>query len=255
MGLIYSIEFYLNRLTGYYYTGDPSGLLTPILAFSILGVTALSIVKLFKKYKETKEKSTLSWAFSLLFIELALTFIIIENISYTVLGQPDFGRIISLIAISCIICVIINLNNFALSMTYPTHKNKLLIIVGVLGIISIFLVIYANILGPPYAEIRGFILTYDFRISYFILAFVIPNFFIGPIIFFYFASKVREENRPKSNLSLWMGIGLTCFGFGYVSTFIPILAISLSFFLATTIIMYICFSMPEWFKSRIGWVS
>ena len=70
MGLIYSIEFALNQLTGYFYTRDPSGLLTPILAFSILGVTALSIVNLFKKYKETHEKSTLSWAFSLLVILL-----------------------------------------------------------------------------------------------------------------------------------------------------------------------------------------
>ena len=35
MGLIYSIEFAINRLTGYYYTRDPSGLLTPILAFLI----------------------------------------------------------------------------------------------------------------------------------------------------------------------------------------------------------------------------
>jgi hypothetical protein len=52
-----------------------------------------------------------------------------------------------------------------------------------------------------------------------------------------------------------MGIGLSCFGLGYLLTFIPILAISLSFFLATTIIMYICFSMPEWFKNRIGWDS
>ncbi|NVM01809.1 MAG: hypothetical protein HWN67_05715 [Candidatus Helarchaeota archaeon] len=159
----------------------------------------------------------------------------------------------SLIAISCIICGIINLNNFALSMTYPIHKNKLLIIVAILGIISLLLLIYANFFEPSLSEIRGFIIVYDPRISYFILAYVIPNFFIGPVIFFYFSSKIRKENRPKSNLSLWMGIGLTCFGLGYVSTFIPILAIPLSLFLATTIIMYICFSMPEWFKNRIGW--
>ena len=108
-------------------------------------------------------------------------------ISYTTLGQPDFGRIMSMIAISCIISAIINLDNFALSITYPNHKNKLLIIVAILGIISILLVIFANILGPPYAEVRGFLLIYDFRITFFVLAFVIPNFYVGPIIFFYFS--------------------------------------------------------------------
>ncbi|MFX1449430.1 MAG: hypothetical protein ACFFCM_01225 [Promethearchaeota archaeon] len=255
MGIIYSIEFFLNQLTGYFSTRDPSGLLTPILVFTILGVTALSIVTLFKKYRQTNEQSTLSWALSLLFIEFALVFLTIENINYTILGQPDFGRFFSVLAISCIIIVVINLDNFALGVTYPTHKNKLVLIVAILGVISIILILIANILGSPYADVRGFVLVYDPIITYFILAYVVPNFFVGPSIFFYFASKIREENRPKSNLSLWMGTGLTCFGLGYVLTFIPILAISLSFFLATTIIMYICFSLPEWFKNRIGWTS
>jgi len=187
MGIIYSIEFFLNQLTGYYYIRDPSGLLTPILVFAIMGVTALSIVTLFKKYRQTNEQSTLSWALSLFFIELALVFITIENISYTVLGQPDFGRLFSVMAISCIIFGVINLDNFALGVTYPTHKNKLVLIVAVLGIISIILILIANILGPPYAEVRGFLLVYDLGISYFVLAYVVPNFFVGPTIFFYFA--------------------------------------------------------------------
>ncbi len=255
MGIIYSIEFFFNQLTGYVYNRDPSFFLVPYLALAILGVTALSIVKLFKKYQVTHEQSTLSWAFSLLFIEFTLIFLILENISYTTLGQPDFGRLMSTMAFTCVICGIITLDNFALSMTYPKQKNKLLIIVAILGIISLLLVIFANISGPPYAEVQGFVLKLDIYITIFVFAFIIPNFFVGPIIFYYFALMIREENRPKSNLSLWMGIGLTCFGLGYVLTYIPILAIAFSFFLATTIIMYICFNIPGWFKNRIGWDS
>ncbi len=255
MGLIYSIEFTLNQLTGYFSNRDPSGFIVPYLIFIILGVSTLIIVNLFKKYRKTKEKTTLSMLFAFLFTEIAVIFMIIENISYTTLGQPDFGRLMSIIALSFSIFAIISLDNFALIMTYPDKKNKLIIIVTILGIIAILLIIYANILGPPYAEVKGFILAYDPIVNYFYTGYVLPNFFVGPIIFFYFASKIREENRPKSNLSLWMGIALTCFGSTYLVMLIPIFAISLFVLLASTIIMYVCFSMPEWFKNKIGWES
>ncbi len=255
MELIYSIEFTLNQLTGYFNNRDPSGVIVYYLVLAILVVATISTLSLFKKYKTTKENSTLSWALAFLFTELAAICMVIETISYTILGQPDLGKMMSVLNMIFTTCAIINLDNFALIMTYPNKKNKILIIVAILGIIAILLVIFANTLGYPYSYIQGFLLIYDVIISYFIFSLILPNFIIGPTIFFYFASKIREENRPKSNLSLWIGIGLTCFGLGYLLIVIPILAIPLSIFLASTIIMYICFSMPEWFKNKIGWES
>ena len=260
MSLIYSIEFTLKELSGYSIFTDPLELFGTFLILIILGLTILICFRLFKDYQKTNDQPTLSWALASFFLVFAIIFLIIEKLSYSSFGQPDFGRFVAMIASSCVSASLISFNNFAFHITYPKYRKLLDIIVAILGISYILILIYANIRGPPYADIVEFELVYDLSINYLIYPLLIPILSIGPIVFFYFSSKSREESRPNSLRALWLGIGLLCFGLGYIVEvapfFPPILSIPLrGLFLATAIIMYVCFAMPQWFKNRIGWIS
>ena len=87
----------------------------------------------------------------------------------------------------------------------------------------------------------------------------IPSAIFPPAVFFYFAKKIREENKPQSSFSVLFGIGLVCIAFGYIFgffVFIPLVilpVITRGLYLSFIIIMYVCFSMPDWFKRRINW--
>ena len=74
------------------------------------------------------------------------------------------------------------------------------------------------------------------------------------------AIRVKEENPPASNRASWFGNAFLVYAIGQVVEFAPFFPTEFSVPLRITyviaaLIFYICFTMPEWFKKRIGWES
>jgi hypothetical protein len=84
----------------------------------------------------------------------------------------------------------------------------------------------------------------------------VPVAVIPISVFYYYAVKIREENRPSSNRSLWLGTGIFCFALAILMLSVAsVTRIFLVLYIPSSIIFYVCFSMPEWFKRRIGWTE
>ncbi|MHA1378358.1 MAG: hypothetical protein ACTSRG_08240 [Candidatus Helarchaeota archaeon] len=86
----------------------------------------------------------------------------------------------------------------------------------------------------------------------------IPIQLITPITFFIFTKRTRGENRGVSNRSLWLGLGTLCYAIGYTIEIARFFLTTLSnpfrsFLTVATIILYIYFTIPEWFRNKIGW--
>ncbi|MFX0138619.1 MAG: hypothetical protein ACFFDN_33560 [Candidatus Hodarchaeota archaeon] len=257
---LYGFEFSWNRFLGYSVLKDPMELIGLVIILVILAIVTVIIPKLFKTYKDLRDSATFAWLLTFIFLEAAIIFLIFEKVSYSTLGLIDLGDIMAIIAFSCVSVAIVSINYFTFNMTYPDHKKILTMIVLILTIIHNIVLIFAILSGPPYADVINYELVYDISINRIVYPILLSIILIPPIIFFYFSSKSREENRPNSIRALWMGIGIICFDIGYLTEVAPIFPTELSIplrilFAVAALIMYVCFSMPDWFKKKIGWID
>ena len=92
---------------------------------------------------------------------------------------------------------------------------------------------------------------------------LIPLGLMSPIMFFYFSVQSASLNKANAMRSFWMGVALSAFFMGYILEVMAIaspivdilLIIARCLMLFAALLLYICFSMPDWFKTRIGWTE
>ncbi|MHA1293893.1 MAG: hypothetical protein ACTSR3_23020 [Candidatus Helarchaeota archaeon] len=256
----YGLEFSWNRFLGYSILDNPMEIVGIVIIIAVLCLTIVIAHKLFYSYRDSSDIATLTWLLTFLFLSAAIFFLILEKVSFSTLGLADLGKLMALIAFSCVSVALVCINNFSFRMTYPEHNKVLTVFVSILAVIYNTILIIAILAGPPYSDIKKYELVYSFSIDLIVYPLLLSILLIPPITFFYFSSKIQEENRPNSKRALWMGIGILCFDIGYIAEVAPILPTDLSIplrilFAVAAFIMYVCFSMPDWFKNRIGWTE
>ena len=249
---------------------DIIGLLIIIVTMVVI---ILNVKVLLNSYKETKNISTLYFAFVFIFFIGAIVFLLVEKVTLTL--HDTNGTILMAIlggwsAILALIfsgCSIVTINLFAFHNTFPERKKILVPIIGILATIYVFLLCYSIFtsmhMGGVLAEIVLGEITYNNYISMWSFLALIPCAISGPVVFFYFSGMTRETNAPNSKRSFWMGFAITLFFIGYVIEVVPIQHPIIAYlsipgrlcFLLAAYILNVCFSMPEWFKNRIGWTE
>ncbi|MFX0141925.1 MAG: hypothetical protein ACFFDN_50275 [Candidatus Hodarchaeota archaeon] len=264
----YGIYVTLNNLWGYSFLKGTVGIISFVLMSlnGIIGIFTLYYV--FKKYKKTGNIGDFIFFLAGIFLFTGVIATVIRDISSSLnlFGIRDIMLILSII---CIAAAAVCSNVFSIRYTYP-EKVKIFTILFVIpiAILNISVLSWAIIndvastravlVQDPYIH---FMLTFEYPLIIQLIIYItaIPSAIFPPAVFFYFARKIQEENKPQSSLSVWFGISLLCIGFGYIFEFfifIPLLILPLltrGLYLSFIIIMYIIFSFPDWFKRRINW--
>ncbi len=256
---LYDFEFLGNRLAGYSVLKNPLELFgLGLILIAIILVTILAY-QLSVNYKKTRMVATLYWALAFIFLLIAVISLIIEKVSYSTLGNRALGDITAIIALIFSGAAIVCFDIFSFHTTYPDKVAILTVFVSIITAIYVGVLVYSIILGYPYADVVNYELVYQPTTDIIVYCTLTPISLIGPVIFFYFSSKTKEENPPNSRRSRWMGISLLFFAIGYIAEVAPFLgALAIPFrifFVLSAYIIWVCFSMPEWFKRRIGWTE
>ncbi|MFX0136059.1 MAG: hypothetical protein ACFFDN_20630 [Candidatus Hodarchaeota archaeon] len=256
---LYEFEFLGNRLAGYSVLKNPLELFgLGIIIVAMIIVTILAF-QMFRNYRETKMVATLYWALAFGFLLIAVIFLIIEKVSYSTLGNRSLGDTMAIFALIFSGAAIVCFDIFSFHTTYPDNVKILTLFVSIIAAIYVGVLIYSIILGYPHADVVNYELVYEASTDIIVYCSLLPIILLAPLIFFYYSSKMRENNPPNSIRARWMGIGLLFFAIGYiteVAPFLGILAIPFRiFFLLAGIVLWICFSMPDWFKQKIGWID
>jgi len=218
----------------------------------------LGMVHLYKNYRETKRAPTLYFLLCYIFFLIAGSLLIIEKLSFSTLGLPDLGVLMGIVALINVAIALVCGLRFVFLSTYPRHVNILNFLGAIVLAICFGTLIYAIITGPPNAHIQNYELIYSPIINFVVYITIVPLISIGTMPFYIYAFRMRNDDRPNFNRTFWLGTGVLIFLLGIlaeIGPFFPsILSIPLRIaMLLGTIIMYICFTMPQWFKDRIGW--
>ncbi|MFX1450797.1 MAG: hypothetical protein ACFFCM_08145, partial [Promethearchaeota archaeon] len=180
---------------------------------------------------------------------------LLMGLCYSVYGLFELGKLMIILtqipAQFTYLCV----NLFAIRMTFPKKYKIVLIILIILSVLMMGTVTWAVFQGYPYFQYNfGIMFSLEVQIIRFIC--LVPIAVIPISVFYYYAAKIRDENRAQSNLSIWLGTGILCFCIIIILTSVAtIFRLFQILYVPSAIIFYICFSMPDWFKRRIGWTE
>jgi hypothetical protein len=259
--------FIVNKILGNSFFNNPVqliGLIMMVVA-AIMGVFVLKTI--YEKYKSTKDIGFVIYLIAGIALFAAVISNIIMEIINSSLGLFDFTRYLAIFSQIFITIAAVCACIFAFRNTYPDRVKILTIIVIMLAVIAnvaLAWAIIANVVTGKIAQTSSsFVIITIFPLEMLILIYcgAIPLAFWPAVVFFYFAAKVRKENKAKSSHSILFGISHSCIGFGYIFTIFQILPpqispiIVRSFYLAFIITITLCFTTPEWYKRRIGWVD
>ncbi len=250
----YSLQYMSNMIVG----SSLSSQLFELFMLSIsltAGILVAGIIyRLYKNYKKRESVETLLFLLGMISLIPANVLLTLQSLCYSTFGLPGLGELLTIITLFPAQFTYLCVNLFAIRMTFPKRYKIVLAILLVISAIYIGTQSWAVIQGPPYSNVLNFVTVYSFEIQ--VVRFLsVGTTAVIPIgVFYYFAVKIREENRPQSNLSIWLGTGILFFA-------IPVLITSVTaefriiqvLYIVSAIIYYICFSMPDWFKRRIGW--
>ncbi|MHA1378357.1 MAG: hypothetical protein ACTSRG_08235 [Candidatus Helarchaeota archaeon] len=258
--IFYDLEFLGNTIAGYSVLKNPWELIGLGIILVAMIIVAFLAQQMFKNYKETKMIATLYWALAFFFLLVAVVFLIIEKVSYSTLGNADLGDLMAILALITSGAAIVFFDIFSFHTTYPERVKVLTSFVSILATIYVGSLVYAIISGYPLADVKAYELVYNPFIDIIVYCTLLPIILIAPIIFFYYASRMREESPPNSKRSNWIGTGLLFFAIGYIAEVAPFLPTEFSipfriFFVLAGYTLWVCFSMPDWFKNRIGWTE
>ncbi len=254
---LYGFEYSWHRFLGISALSDPLEMIGLLIVFAILAIVIFITRQVYKMYKQLRDTPTLSWFIHYITLLFANISLIMEKLSFSSLGLLYFGYLMAIIAFILTSIAIIAINYFAFYMTSLEHTRVLTAFVSVLAAIFNIVLILAILSGPSYADVIGYEIVFDLSTSLIVYPVLSVILLIPPIFFFYYYFKMRNENRPKANLTFWLGVGLSCFFVALITEVAPFFPTVLStplriFFILAALTMYICFSKPDWFKKRIG---
>ena len=259
---LYGPEYDFNKyILGYSVLKNPLELIGLGIIVMALIMVAILAQQMLKSYRETKMTATLYWALAFLFLLIAVIFLIIEKVCFSTLGNQGFGRLMAVIALMTSGVAIVCFDLFAFHTTYPEKVPFLGTLVSILAAIYAGSLIYAIISGSAdLARVEHYELVYSPTIDIIVYCTLLPIILLAPIIFFYYSGRMKEENPPNSKRSSWIGTGMLFFAIGYVAEVAPFMPSEFSipmriFFVLAAFVLWICFSMPDWFKNRIGWTD
>ncbi|MFX1450796.1 MAG: hypothetical protein ACFFCM_08140 [Promethearchaeota archaeon] len=228
-----------------------------LVSLLIAGAFLIGIIyELNKNYKKSESIESLLFLIGMITLIPALIFGIVSGLCYSLLGLPDLGIMLQIIGMFPIQFTYMCVNLFAIRMTFPKRYKLVLVILLLLSAGTIGAQLWAIAQGPPHFDIINFGVIYSPEVQIVRFTTLIIIAAIPISVFYYYAAKVREENRPRSNLSIWLGTGILCFVIAFqITTIITLFRIMQLFYIPASIIFYVCFAMPEWFKNRIGWTE
>ncbi len=248
----YYFQFYTNQIFGRFFYVQPLEILVIIFAFIGLLFLIGIMRALYRNYKKSNAIETLLFLISMIAFLVGGVLGGIERFCYSTWGLPQLGDLIRITVIFPVYFSFISVNIFALKTTFPEKFKIILPFLLILTIVSAGTVIWAELQGPPYARIINFAVAYSLEINLIRLITLSPLAVIPTTLFFYYAIKNRIEDKPKSNLSFWLGMGFLFFTVGSALTSAGTEFFGLLFILSAAI-FYVCFKMPGWFKKCIGW--
>ncbi len=249
----YSLQFYFNQIFGTSILSSPIELIT-LFSLLISGIFLVGIIHaLYTNYKENKLIETLLFLVGMICLIFAAIFAILVRFSLTNWGLLGLGILCTIItnlfALSCILLV----NLFSIRVTFPRRYTIVLVILLILSAILVYTGVWAAVQGPPYSRVINFLVYFSLDFMLIRSLGLVPFVIIPISLFFYYAKKVRGEQRAHSNRSIWLGLGILCFSIAIlVASVNPSLQFIQIFYVPAAIIFYVCFSMPDWFKRRIG---
>ncbi len=254
-----SLEYYLyfisSKIAGTTFFNQPFEILMLVILLIAAAFLVGIIYELYKNYKRTESTETLLFLIGMISLIPANVLLVLMGLCYSVYGLFELGKLIIILtqipAQFTYLCV----NLFAIRMTFPKKYKIVLIILVSLSVLLIGTVTWATLQGTPYFHYNfGVVYSTEIQIIRFIC--LIPIAVIPISVFYYYAVKIREENRARSNRSLWLGTGILFFCVIIILTSVAtIFRLSQILYVPSAIILYVCFSMPEWFKTRIGWTD
>ncbi len=250
----YIFEYALNQIIKPSIFNDPFQLIM-LGIWLVDGIFLAGLIWiLYKKYKDTENFESLLFLIGLLFILISLVFFNMAKFCYTSLGSRGPGDLLFIISQIPVIVGALCFNIFAVRVTFPKHSRIVFSFVLILGIIFLVTITWGVIYGPPYTNVVNFDVLFSLDIIFIRLCSLLPIIMIPAAVFFYFGIKIRDEAKHKSTRSIWLGLGIVFFAIAFVVSPITIeLRFLQACILPAPIIFYICFSMPDWFKRKIGW--
>ncbi len=252
----YYFQFVSNKLFGLSIFEQPFELIL-LGALLIALVFLLGIIyELYKDYKKTKTIETLLFLLGMITLIPANIFGIVYSLCYSTFGLPELAEFLIIFNLFPMQFTYLCVNLFAIRMTFPKRYKIILVILLILSVILIGTMTWAILNGSPYFSIVNFAPVYSLDIQIIRFICLIPVAVIPISVFYYYATKVREENRATSNRSIWLGTGILCFALAVIVTSVATeFRMFQMLYVPAAIIFYVCFSMPEWFKRRIGWTE
>ncbi|NVM03758.1 MAG: hypothetical protein HWN67_15620 [Candidatus Helarchaeota archaeon] len=249
----YSLQFYFSQI---FSSSSPFDLIT-LVSLSVSGIFLIGIIHaLYTNYKKNKLIETLFFLLGMMCLIIAAVFAILVRFSLANWGLLGLGIFFTIITnMFALICILL-VNLFSIRVTFPTRYKIVLVILLVISAILIYTGLWAALQGPPYTMVIDFIVFFSLEIMLIRFFGLLPFSIIPISLFFYYAKKVREEKRAHSNRSIWLGLGILCFSIAVlVGSANPRFQVIQVLYVPAAIIFYVCFSMPDWFKRRIGWAD
>ncbi|NVM03760.1 MAG: hypothetical protein HWN67_15630 [Candidatus Helarchaeota archaeon] len=251
----YSVQFYSNKIFGTSII-NPVQLIT-LVSISVSGIFLIGIINaLYTNYKKNKLIETLLFLVGMICLIIAAVFGILVSFAYRDWGLRGLGDLFSIcmniLVLSCIILV----NLFSIRVTFPKKYKFILAILLILTAILVYTGLWAALEGFPYTRVVDFVVV--FSLEFMLIRFfgLLPFSIIPISLFFYYAKKVRNEQRAHSNRSIWLGLDIICFATAImIANVIPRFQFIQVLLVPAAIIFYVCFSMPDWFKRKIGWID
>ncbi|MFX0137813.1 MAG: hypothetical protein ACFFDN_29500 [Candidatus Hodarchaeota archaeon] len=250
----YSVQFYFNKIFGTSF--NPVQLIT-LVVISISGIFLIGIIHaLYTNYKKNKLIETLLFLLGMISLIIAAVFGMLVSFTYRDWGLRGLGDLFTIFMNFSILSCILLVNLFSIRVTFPKRYKIVLAILLILSAILVYTGLWAAFQGAPYVRVIDFVVVFSLEFMLIRIFGLLPFSIIPIALFFYYAKKVRKEQRAHSNRSIWLGLGIICFSTTVtVANVIPRFQFIQVLLVPAAIIFYVCFSMPDWFRRRIGWVE
>lgn len=205
-------------------------LLSLLIIIIAVVINLIVAIKAFKSYKANKLTQTILFALYVLFLALAMTFLIGEKIFLSaILSNEDMGLLLGSIAIILSGVTVLFVDMFAFNMPWPRKYKMLACIIAIPIIVYLALWMYSVWSNPAGSILLGLNGSEEIQVNYItqlaIYFTMVPLLVVTPFIFFYYAIKVRKESPVSSKRSWLLGLAAVVISIAYIFEIIGAAAI------------------------------